>query len=226
MRKLLILASFWFALFAGKTNDEVRLLVNSGKLADAFILSEQRTTDGDPEGDQALAWFYDEGKHVAQDKAKAEFHYNKCADAGLKHCQWRLGVMLDTGDGIPADASKAYGWFTMSAAQQYGRAHASLGLMHAIGRGTKVNFEKAMQSYREAASLGEPHGFYGVGVLHNLGQGVPKDKLNAFAWFMVAHFQGEEQAQTAMNNVSRDFSERQLKRGVEMATEIQREFGQ
>jgi hypothetical protein len=224
MQKFLFLVLAWLSLFAGKTNDDVRALLKADRLSDAFALSEERAAAGDPEGDQSLAWFYDTGKHVAKDKVRAAEHFRKCADAGLKHCQWRLGVMLDVGDGIPTNVGDAFNYLSASARQEYGLAHASLGLMYATGRGTVVDYKKSMESYRTAARLGEAHGFFGVGVLYNLGQGVPKDRLRSFAWFLVAHFQGDEQGQKAMDNVGKDFSEDELKQAVEIANEIMREF--
>lgn len=224
MQKVLFLVLAWLSLFAGKTNDDVRALLKADRLSDAFALSEERAAAGDPEGDESLAWFYDAGRHVIKDKSRAAGHFRKCADAGLKHCQWRLGVMLDVGDGIPVNVDEAFRYLSASAGQDYGRAHASLGLMYATGRGTSVDYKKSMESYRTAARLGEEHGFFGVGVLYNLGQGVPKDKLRSFAWFLVAHFQGDEQGQKAMDNVGKDFSEGELKQAVEIANEIMREF--
>ncbi len=225
MRKSLFLIVAWAALFAGKTNDDVRALINDDKLHEAFALSGDRAAAGDPEGDQALAWFYDQGRHVVKDKVRAAQHFRKCADAGLKHCQWRLGVMLDTGDGIPISVDEAFSYLSASARQDYPRAHSSLGLMYATGRGTLIDHKKSMDSYRTAARLGESHGFYGVGVLYKLGQGVAKDNLRSFAWFLVAHFQGDEEAQAAMDNIGKNFSEDDLRRAVEIANQIKQEFG-
>lgn len=225
MRKSLFLIAAWAALFAGKTNDEVRALINEDKLPEAFALSSERAAAGDPEGDQSLGWFYDRGTHVIQDKARAAQHFRKCADAGLRHCQWRLGVMLDTGDGIPISLDEAFSYLSASAQQDYPRAHSSLGLMYATGRGTPVDHNKSMDSYRTAARLGEPRGFFGIGALYNLGEGVAKDNLRSFAWFLVAHFQGDKQAQAAMDNLGKDFSEHDLTRAVEIANQIKREFG-
>lgn len=220
---LLILAAA--ALGAGKTNDDVNALVKAGDLRAAFDLSLERAEAGDPEGDQALGWFYDNGKHVIEDKAKAVQHFRKCADAGLKHCQWRLGVMLDMGEGATADPQEAFRLFAASAAQDYPNALASLGVMYANGRGTLPDFAKSMESYRTAAKLGNAHGFFGVGMLHAMGQGVPKDYQRAFAWFLVAHFQGDKQAKAVMDELSEDFSDDEFGEAVKIANEINKELG-
>jgi TPR repeat protein len=225
MRKTLFLLIAWSLLFGGKSGDEINRLIKADQMEAAFALSEKYAASDDPEGHQALGWFYDQGKFVVQDKGRAADHFRKCADAGLKHCQWKLGVKLDTGDGVAINVNEAFRLLTASAAQNYGLAHASLGLMYATGRGTPVNYSKSMESYRTAAKLGEAHGFFGIGVLYRLGQGVPRDDLRAFAWFLIAHFQGDGQAQGAMNNVGKAFSGDDLQRAVDFANVIVVEFG-
>lgn len=225
MRKPLFLLLAWTALFAGKTNDDVNALVKAERLAEAFALSEERAAAGDPEGDQALAWFYDQGRYVIEDKAKAASYFRKCANSGLKHCQWRLGVMLDMGEGVPANLDEAFSLLSASAAQGYSDAYVSLGVMHAMGRGTPVDYAKSMESYRTGARLGEAHGFFGVGVLYNLGQGVLRDPVEAVAWFLIAHFEGDTQAKAAADRLTKDMSQPDFEKAVSIMNRIKDEFG-
>jgi uncharacterized protein len=219
----LLLACLLLAGFA--TGQEIQDLVKAGRLEEAFRLSEQRARAGDAEAEEALGWFYEQGKVVRADKAQAVLHYRKGAEAGRKHAQWRLGVLLDTGDGVAADHREAFAWLEKSAAQNYGPALASLGLMHATGRGTAQDFRKSRDYYLRGARAGEPHGYYGIGVLHILGQGVAADPIEAFAWFTIAHFQGDPQAKAAMDRTAANFSEADMKRAENRMNEISRELG-
>lgn len=223
--KILALAFSYFLLTAFSTMDEVWTLVREDKLEQAFRLSQERAAAGDHEGEEALAWFYDEGAFGTQDKAKAADYFRRAAEGGQKHSQWRLGVMLDLGEGVEPDAEAAFTWLQKSAAQNYRRAFTSLGVMYAMGRGVPQDFALARQAYLSAARLGEPHGFFGVGVLHMRGEGTLLDKAEAFAWFTVAHFEGDELAKAAMDEAGKDLNEAEMQRAIDRTNAITKELG-
>lgn len=194
MKRILAAGAAWMLLFAGTTARDIGALIDAGKPIEAFALAQERAAAGDPEADLALAWFYETGEQITADKAKAAGHYRKCADAGLSHCQWRLGVLYDMGEGVAEDPAAAFDWISKAEAQGYEAARVSLAVLYATGRGTRVDYAKAMALYRAAAKAGQPHGFYGVGVLYALGQGVSADPQTAAAWLAVADSVGDERA--------------------------------
>src|SRR5687767_10741261 len=220
---LLALAFFWLTAFS--TMEDIRALVKEKKLEQAFRLAEQKAAVGDHDGEEALAWFYDEGKFVAEDDSKAAYWFRKAAEAGLRHSQWRLGVMLDSGEGVESDPDEAFAWFSRSAAQNYRNAFTSLGVMHALGRGTPEDFVKSRYWYVKAAKAGEAHGFYGIGMLHHFGQGVPKDDAEACAWLTIAYFNGVSQAKQPMEILVAALSEGEMRRVVKRMNDISAEFG-
>ena len=224
MRLVVIAAAF--VLLCGFTEmKDVQDLVRADKVEEAFQLSQEWAATGDAEAHEALAWFHEEGKGTPKDLSKAAWHFRRAAEAGHKHSQWKLGKMLDLGEGVAADPDEAFQWLSRSAAQGYRHAWTSLGVMHAMGRGTPVDYAKSRDAYMRAARMHEPHGFFGVGVLHLLGQGVRADPVEAFAWFMVAHFLGDEQAKPAADKAAEHLSEKQVKRAVKRMNAISREFG-
>jgi TPR repeat protein len=213
------------SLVAANGTDEMNALLKDGKDQAAFELAEKLSNAKDPEGDQALGFFYENGRVVSQDDTRAVAHYRACAMAGLKHCQWRLGVKLDLGEGVAANPEEAFSWLQKSAAQSYANAYVSMGVMYAMGRGTPQDFAKSMEYYRTGAKLGNSHGFFGIGILHARGEGVEKDMVSALAWFIVAHFQGDPQAERPMNGIMSSLSETEVKAAVEKANALQDEFG-
>jgi TPR repeat protein len=217
------LALAFLSLSASSTAEEVEALIEAGKLEQGFRLAEQLAASGDREGDDALGWFYDQGKFVAEDNRKAVQHYRKAAEAGIRHAQWRLGVMLDEGEGVEADPAEAFSWLSKAGAQDYPKAMVSLGVMHAMGRGTTVDYGKSRDWYLKAARAGEPHGFFGIGVLHAKGQGVPEDQVEALAWLMAAAALGDEQAKQAAEQAGMDHDRTQA--AADRATAILAEFG-
>lgn len=192
IKRAAIVGFAWVALTAASTGEQVADLLDAGKPIEAFSLAQEKAGEGDPEGQFALGWFYDNGEHMTADKAKAAAQYSKCADKGLSQCQWRLGVMYDTGEGVAEDPKVALGWLQKAAAQNNVQAAVSLAVMHANGRGTPVDFAKAMDYYQAAARKREPHAFYGIGILYLEGQGVPADREAGAAWFSVAAALGDE----------------------------------
>ena len=225
MLRVIGLAAAFFLLTAFSTTSEIRALVEQKKLEQAFNLAQEKAAAGDHQGEEALAWFYDEGKFVALDDAKAAYWFRKAAEAGLRHAQWRLGVMLDSGEGVESDPGEAFAWFSRSAAQNYRNAFTSLGVMHALGRGTAEDFVKSRYWYEKAARAGEPHGFFGIGMLHHFGQGVPKDDAEACAWLTIAYFNGDSQAKRPMEILVAALSEGEMRRAVKRMNEISAEFG-
>ncbi len=207
------------------TTDRINQLIDAGDLEGAYAVAAKAAKNDDPEGDQALGWFYEQGRVVIQSDKKAAEHYRECAKAGLKHCQWRLGVMLDMGQGVDMDPKEAYKWIAKSAEQNYATALVSMGVMHATGRGTPVDYGKSMEFYQRGARGGNPHGFFGIGVLHNVGQGVPVDKKRALAFFLISRSLGDSQAEGAVEELSIGLSQAELKQVSDMATKIAAEYG-
>lgn len=201
-----ILLAGYFAMAmpvsALSVSEEVAYLLERGDEETAFLRAKNASNLNDAEGHEMLAWFYETGHMVAQDRQTAKALYTKAAEAGRAHAQWRLGVMLDEAmAGEHADPQAAYDWFFAAAQQDYAKAWSSLGVMYATGRGIDSDYDEALACYLRASQLGEAHGFYGVGILFALGQGVTADSNEAAAWLMVALDFGDEQAADSLAQV-------------------------
>ena len=224
IKRAAILGFAWVALTAASTGTQVADLLDAGKPIEAFSLAQEKAGEGDPEGQFALGWFYDNGEHMTADKTKAAAQYRKCADKGLSQCQWRLGVMYDTGEGVAEDPKAALGWLQKAAAQDNLAAQVSLAVMHANGRGTPVDFAKAMDYYQAAARKREPHAFYGIGILYLEGQGVAVDKETAAAWFSVAAALGDESGRAITDRMLADQKTEVLDRVAAKATALYSDY--
>lgn len=189
-----LLPLFALLLAAATPSDEARRLMDAGEELRAYQLIEAASNRGDIDAVGYLAWFFESGRVVARDLPHAAALYRRAAEAGQRHAQWRLGVMLDEGDGIPENPAEAFVWIRRAAEQGSPAAFASLGVMYANGRGVAVDFAQSMHWYRRAAGQGYAHGFYGVGVLYTLGQGVRRDEREGLAWMLCAATLGDESA--------------------------------
>jgi len=221
MRRIL-LPLLSLLLIAATPSQDARRLLDQGRDAEAFRIVEE-ASGRDLDALDSLAWFYDAGRFVAQDRARAASIYRRAAAAGQPHAQWRLGVMLDMGEGVAENPAEAIDWIRRAASQNYAEGHASLAVMYANGRGVSVDYAQSMRHYRRAAELGVSAGFYGIGVLHVLGQGVASDPLEGAAWFVAATILGDQRSAPALQRLN--LTSDQMRRAAARADAILQEFG-
>ena len=108
------------------------------------------------------------------------------SDRGDASAQYHLGVMYDTGEGVPQDFSEAIKWFRKAADQGNAYAQHNLGVMHDIGRGVPHDDVEAATWYRKAADQGARPRSSNWARWYRQGRGVPQDYVEAHKWFKLA----------------------------------------
>jgi TonB family protein len=73
---------------------------------------------------------YDGGDYMA-----AQLLWRPLAEQGVARAQNNLGVMYESGKGVPPDLNEALKWYRLAAEQGYAGAQNNLGLIYALGRG-------------------------------------------------------------------------------------------
>lgn len=222
--RLFVAPAMALFLVANTIGDRAEALMEEGKEAEAFELVRQGAAEGDADAINYLAWFYDNGRYVETDRARAAELYRQAADEGVAFAQWRLGVMIDTGE-APGTPEEAFALFEKSAAQDFTNAMTSLAVMHATGRGTKRDPMAARYYYSMAAAAGNPHGVRGLGILYLHGEGVDRDPIEASAYFLIAASLGNEQGKESFDVVTEDYDDATMKQVAERATELAGELG-
>ena len=66
-----------------------------------------------------------------------------------------LGVLYDSGQGVPRDYREAARWYRQAAEQGYARSQISLGVMLAVGKGSEPSPVEAYAWFSLAAAQGE-----------------------------------------------------------------------
>lgn len=186
MLRIFLLAAWLLSVAASPATDEARRLLAQKQDAQAFQRLDSASRRGDEDATALLGWFYDTGRHVPRDYARAAELYRRVVD-GNPSVQWRLGVMYDLGQGVAENPQEAVRLFRQAAADGDANANASLAVMYANGRGVRADYGQAMRYYRRAADLGSPAGFLGVGILYHYGLGVSRSPNEAAAWYLAAH---------------------------------------
>jgi len=130
---------------------------------------------------------------------RAFAYYLAAAQQESLRAQWKVGVMLDTGLGVPVDSRAAAYWLRKAAGRNLGAAWSSLGRMRQLGRGMPKDRAGARGAYFRAIRRGEPHGFAGIGSLYSSRSHRRKDYLRAVAWYRVAASHGDGIAQEKLD---------------------------
>jgi TPR repeat protein len=220
MRLILLPIVSLVLIAASPATDEALRLMDRSEEQGAFQLVERASRGGDADAIDYLARFYDEGRFVAADRPRAA---RQAAERGQRHAQWRLGVMLDLGEGVAEDPAEAFRWISRAAAQGSPAGNASMGTMYANGRGVARDYARSRHFYLQAARLGATAGFYGIALLHTLGPGVPENRQEGLAWMFVAATLGDGRAERAAAEYGLDLAA--TAQAASRATQILRDYG-
>jgi TPR repeat protein len=201
MLRSFLLAVWLFSVAASPATDEARRLLAQGRDAEAFERVDSASRRNDIDAVALLGWFYDSGRHVQRDYARAAELYRRAMRENPS-VQWRLGVMHDLGQGVPENPQEAVRLFRQAASENDGNANASLAVMYANGRGVATDHAQAMRHYRRAAELGSSAGFLGVGILYHYGLGVGRSTDEAAAWYLAAHAMRDTRARELIGSLA------------------------
>lgn len=115
-----------------------------------------RAAAGDKHAQFELGVFYELGRGVQQDYAKAHELYLSAANNGLVEAIYYLGVVYDKGRGVPVDDQRAASWYRKAADAGYPIAQYNYGVFLSLGRGEALNLKLALDYFRKAAAQGYP----------------------------------------------------------------------
>ena len=76
------------------------------------------------------------------------------AERGLAFAQVNLGLMYDTGDGVPENDAEAVKWYRLAAEQGNANGQLNLGVMYANGEGVPQNNVRAHMWWSVSAAQG------------------------------------------------------------------------
>ena len=97
----------------------------------------------------AVAAAFNKGLEAAQsgDFKTALAEWTPLADQGDYNAQYNLGLMYDTGWGVPENDKTTVKWYTKAAEQGYADAQVNLGVMYDNGQGVLTDTKRAYMWY-------------------------------------------------------------------------------
>ena len=121
-----------------------------------------------------------------QEASEEVYQLRQQAMGGDGEAQYRLGMMLHTGEGVPQNETDAVQWLQRAATQGSSEAQRLLGRMYLSGQGVPRNEAEAVSWYRRAADQGDPEIQWQLGLKYLHGLGVPQDVVQAYLWLSLA----------------------------------------
>ena len=143
------------------------------------------------------------GAAGAPDLSAAAGCYRAAAEQGHATAQFRLGLALLAGRGVPTDAFAGETWLRRAAMAGAAQAAAAIGDLYALPGGDRPACpDEAAAWYQRAADAGHAGAARQLGRAYLQGNGVPKDAMLAAHWLRAAIAGGEEMARVDMAPLS------------------------
>ncbi len=158
--------------------------------------------------------FYDAGRF--EDAAK---WLRMAAEQGNADAQHILGVIYQSGQGVPQDNLEAAKWFRKAAEQGNADAQFNLGLMNKLGRGVPEDYSAAVRWFQKAADQGQDKAQLNLGVMYANGEGIPQDYVQAHMWFNLAAHNGLEVAGKNRDIIATEMTPQQIAKAQRLARE-------
>jgi localization factor PodJL len=163
----------------------------------------QAAENGDATAQFIVATHYLEGDTAGVDFAKAAYWYGKAAASGLPPAQYRLASLYERGKGVPMNLSAALAWYKKAADQGNVKAMHNAAVLAAGTDIGAADYATASHYFALAAAHGLKDSQYNLAVLIERGLGVKADVNDALFWYMAAAAQGDTEAKTKVDTLSK-----------------------
>lgn len=120
------------------------------------------------------------------------------SEQGDARCDYRLGMMMLSGQGVERDVAAARKLLFNAASEGILKAQLELGRLFSRGEGVTKNPGRAVFWYRKAADAGLPEAQSSLGVHFANGEGVEQDEVKAAEWYREAATAGDPLGQAAL----------------------------
>ncbi len=156
---------------------------------------EKAVAMNDPAAMVKLAFFYEHGTAMPEDRQKALHLYRKAAEAGLAFGEYKYAEYICEGMEEGKGLNAAIELYERSAEKNCPQALHRLALFAMTGIGMEEpDKPKAAALFRKAAETGHAPAQYNLAVMFAAGDGIPQDDRQAFFWFGQAAIRGHASA--------------------------------
>lgn len=149
------------------------------------------------------------------DAAAREHWLTRAAEGGFSQAQLALAQWLQERGDLAAARQR----FSQAAAQGNGNvdAYYAYGEMLRLGLGGKEDYTQALKQYRLAANAHHRAAQYRMGIMREQGLGAPRNRLHAYAWYLLAATDGNHDATKARDELEKGMTEKEKSAGQKLA---------
>ncbi len=189
----------------------------------AFELYQASADEGDITATINLGVMYYKGDGIPQNYDKAFELLNDIEHVNSPVLQLYLGNLYFYGYGVRQDVNKALDYYLRSAALGDVSAHYFLGSIYQQGKGVvKANPSEALLYYTYAAQKGDPNAQYNLATLYAGGAAGKVDKIQAYAWLVMASEQNMPEANEALEKLGDSMSLSEISQAKNYVLELQK----
>ena len=165
---------------------------------------------------KTLCWLgrmYTDAPGDAKNLAAAARCFRKAGEQGSEEGQLKLGRAYEIGAGVPKDSAEAAKWYLKAAASGNADAQYNLGMMYAAGDGVPQDAKESQKLFKAAAvprkkdALDEPNRSE---QMFRRTDRVPKSKLKAYAFFLVATQCGHPEAKACLEELGKTLTPNEI----------------
>ena len=142
------------------------------------------------------------------------------ATDGNASAQFNIGLMYDTGNGVPQDSREAIKWYTKAAEQEDDSAQYNLGWMYDTGKGIPQDYKEAVKWYTKAAEQGHAKAQHNLGLSYFNAEGVPEDYVTGYKWLVLAAVSGDSNSVKLRNIMKNRMTQEQIAEAQRLAKEF------
>jgi TPR repeat protein/predicted aspartyl protease len=182
--------------------DLVNFLLQADAFAPGYDIAQawvrSWASRNDPSVQFLLGYFYEFGRGVRRDYAKAAESYQQAALQGYAMAQNNLARLYSHGLGVHKDTTTAFRLFLAAAQQRLPTTEWNLGHAYYEGVGTPRNLPQAARCFRAAAEHGDSFAQHDLAALYLKGLGVAVDYVAGARWESLAAQQGDPDAEAGL----------------------------
>ncbi|MBP5407181.1 SEL1-like repeat protein [bacterium] len=173
--------------------------MNSPQDTQKFRQCLETAEQGDSEAQFYVAFAYDSGVGIQEDKDEAFRWYMKAASQANDKAQLMIGLFYEKGIVVKPNIEEAFKWYLKSAEQGNTTAQNQLGTWYFNKENLNLfskwwNNNQAFKWFSKAAEQGNPTSQTNIGYCYFYGCGTKKDYAAALEWYMKAAEQNNPDA--------------------------------
>jgi TPR repeat protein len=138
--------------------------------------------------------------------AEAFAEWRQAAAAGDARGALFVGVLYDTGLGVPQSDQAAMQWYSQAAQAGSPAGAFNVGIMFDAGRGVAPDPGKAAFWYARAAAKGFSRAEYNLAMMYETGSGVPRSRARAIQFYTQAASHGISAARAHLTALGQPFT--------------------